>query len=730
MSAPEPKEIREAFREYRNAWQAIRDEAQSDMQAISVEGPWTDEDRDARRQAGRPCIHLDQTNQFLNQTIGNVRKSKRSIKVIPGEGSSDQDVEHRSSLIMSIEEASQAQSIYLYAFECMIQRSYGFALIRTEYDDEESFNQSIVIKPVLNPDTVLISPHYKQPDISDIPEAFIIDRVPKSQFQREYPKAEVVDFSSELMGEVGISDWITDKYVQKGEYWKIENKYKRLLLIETKDGPLILGEDEYKELKERLNKVLPVKRERKVEIPKVMQYMTNGLDILDAIEWAGSRIPVVACFGPERWTMEGGNAKRELLSMVRFARNPQMLFDYLCTQECEEAGLVPKVPFVGYKGQFETDKDAWEQLNKFPHSFVQTDIVIDGANGQVLPLPQRPQYSANFQQYELAKDSAARALQASMGIAPLPTAAQRRNEKSGVALERVDDMESLGSFHFVDRYQNCFLHNMGWQINELITPIYDTKRSMPIAQPDGKRQVIQVVGQTSHPIGKDGSYDQSDLEEEHIHTAKGKTGGVAISSGPSHESEREEQSEFVDQLIDNIANLPQPGTPQGKVLALGIRMRPTLGAVGQQIADVFDPPTDMPPQAQAAISELQSKLQELMQENQALHVERAGKVLDQQTRMAIEQMKQEGANQREQLTNDIKVLVAEIAAKNQSDSERAQMYKEFYLENHGAAHDVALQAHQQAHERELADRQHEQAKELADQQGQQALVQQEAASQE
>lgn len=721
--AVEVKDIREAFREYRNAWQQTRDDAMADMRAISVEGPWTDEDRDFRRQAGRPCIHLDQINQYLNQTIGNVRKSKRSVKLTPlGEGANDKDAKRRSNLIMSIEDRSQAQSIYLYAFECMIQRSYGYALLRTEYESPDSFDQYLCIKPVMNPDSVLITPHYKQPDVSDITDGFILDRISKRQFKEEFPKAKVTDFGSEVMGEVGIADWITDQYVQKGEFWKIESEYTKLLLVDSPEGPQIMTPAVHEKFGEKKGKVL---RSRDVEVTKVMQYMTNGVEILgDAIEWAGSRIPIIACFGPERWTTEGtGNARRELLSMVRFARDPQMLFDYLATQETELAGMVPKVPYVGYKGQFESDKETWTELSKVPHAFVEADVVIDAASGQLLPLPHRESFDAPFQEYEVAKDAAARALQASMGITPLPTAAQRRNEKSGVALERIDDMEALGSFHFVDRYENCFLHNMGWQINEMIGPIYDTQRQMPMAEPDGTVSLVQTVGSTSHPLDEQGAYDVQGLEEGHMHTGKGEF-DVTISTGPSHESEREEQGEFVDQLIDNIANLPQPGTPAAKVLALGIRMRPLLGGIGGQIADVFDPPNDMPPQAQAAIQQLQSQLQELTQENTALHMERAGKVVEQQTKLTIEQMRQEGENQRNQLVNDIKVLLAEISTKAQDEAERMQMYKEFWIENHGAAHEVALQAHQQAHDAQMADQAHQQAMQLADQQGQQALQQQ------
>ena len=440
MSDPSPKEIRDAYQDYRDAWREIRDAATEDMRAISCEGPWTDEDRDARKGSGRPCIHLDQLNQFLAQVNGNVRKSKRAIKAIPkGNGANDQDAQKRSAAIMGIEERSQAQPIYLGAFQSMLERSYGFSVIRTEYRDDSSFDMEILIKPIMNPDTVLLSPYYKQPDASDIQDGFILDLMQKTQYKQKYPKARITDFGDQDLNDSTITDWIKDKYLQVGEYWKIQTTYETLLLIQTEKGPVVFSEKEWKAAKE-YGISGEVKRDRKVEKPKVFQYMTNGLEILDKVPWDGSRIPIISCLGPERWTTEGGKPKRELLSMVRFARDPQMLLDYLASGECEEAGQIPKSPFVGAVGQFETDKEAWSEVTQVPHAFLQYDIVLD--SGEQAPPPSRPVWTPNFQVWEIAKDAASRAVQAAMGITPLPDAAQRRNQKSGVALEKIDDMES------------------------------------------------------------------------------------------------------------------------------------------------------------------------------------------------------------------------------------------------------------------------------------------------
>jgi hypothetical protein len=92
--------------------------------------------------------------------------------------------------------------------------------------------------------------------------------------------------------------------------------------------------------------------------------MTNGLEILDTIEHPGVEVAIIPVIGLERYLDEGSGPKRKLFSLCRLACDPQMSLAYLNSQETEEAGLSPKVPYIGYKGQFDTDQEAWENLKR------------------------------------------------------------------------------------------------------------------------------------------------------------------------------------------------------------------------------------------------------------------------------------------------------------------------------------------------------------------------------
>lgn len=699
--APSPKEVRERFADYSNEWRDIQDEAKKDMRYVAGD-PWEPEDRRAREDAGRPCIALDLLGQYLNQAINNIRQNKRAIQVTPvGDGSNDKDATHRANIIRGIEYRSNAQAAYVTAFENAINRSYGFARLTTDYIGPDAFEQEIRIKRIPNPDTVLLDPDYKEADASDVENVFVTDLIRRKDFKAKYPSAKIVSFSREHATEA--SGWIRENYVQVAEFWRVNKIARTLVLIDGGgQGPIVEYEDEIKGIKG-----LKIIKSRNTESREVVQYLTNGIEIIDEVAWAGTRIPILACFGKELFLDDGAGSKRVLLSMVRLARDPQMLHAYLATQECEEAGMTPKAPFVGYKGQFESDAEAWEYINKIPRSFVQVDVVIDAVSGQTLPLPTRPSFEPNFQAYEMAKDSASRSVQSAMGIAPLPTAAARQGEKSGIALEKIQTAEAIGSFHFTDNYDR-FLQNAGWQINELIPKIYDTPRTVPITKADGTHSTMRL----NDPV-----YEVQQPNADHTDTEKGDY-GVTVSTGPSYESQRVQASEFVDLLLQNLQTLPIPPDTAVKILALGIKMK-DLGSIGDQISDLLSPPdaNQLPPQVQAQLQQLQGQIQGLQTENAALHMERAGKQLELASRMQIEHDKSQAALSKSHLDGIVRIIVAQLAAKSKASDTEAQTNSERELTALGMAHDSAhelalsIVAHRNA--KDLSAHQTEQAKDLA-----------------
>lgn len=619
--------------------------------------PWSDEDRKAR--AGRPCISHDELNQYVFQCVNAARENRRGIKIEPaGNGATDKTALLREDIARTIEYRSKAQAVYLQGYQDCVEGAYGFMRISRRYVSDDSDEQEIVIKPIPNPDSVLYDPDCKEADWADARGVFVLDPIQRKDFIALYPEADVVDFSDDD-GAIR-RDWIKDDSVLVAEYWKL-----KITRVKSKS-----------------------KSGRMVEKKEVIQYITNGVQILETNPQPGKEIPIVPFIGLQRFVKEGGNTTRKLFALCSFALDPQLTLAYLSSQQMEEAGMSPKSPYMGYVGQFESDREAWEALTKVPVAFIQVDPIPDGSNGQILPLPQRVQFTPNFAAYEVAKESTRRAIQASTGISPLPTQAQRQNEKSGVALQSIKAAQDTGSYHFVAGFERGITRG-GRIIDSWIPVVYDTEREIGLHQVNDTRKLITVGGMDEetgekHDIGE-GDHD------------------VTIGTGPSQDSQREAASDFLDLLVGNIEKIPPPGSPQAKLLSLAIQMK-NLGPKGDEMAEIISPTQEgqqIPPEAQQAIQQGQQQVQQLHayaqqleQKVGQLEFEKKAQVVKHQGDMELEKLK---------LENDL--AKAEIATKAQSTEERLRFVEDMYKQLHDQAHDIAKTSLAQLHTQDNADQQ-------------------------
>lgn len=688
-------EIRDRYKSYDSEWKKIREERDKDLQFICGD-PWDPKDRKARDDAGRPCINHDELGQYVNQTVNNVRQNKKGIKVDPKAATSnDQTATLWQDLIRTIEYDSNAPSIYAAAYQDMVEGSYAFFRLSRKFvsDDVDSedpslFDQEIVIKPIPNPNSVLYDPRCKEPDWSDPRAVFLLERVPRTEFKERWPDAQVTDFSWEHRQYA--SDWIFDDDILVAEYWRVENAGGRKKKYLLESGEVTFDPGDRK-----------VAMERWVAKKQVRQYITNGVEILErsADPEPGTLIPIIPMIGLQRFIQSGGFSKRTLFSLVRLARDPQLSLAYLNSLEMEEAGLTPKTPFIGYKGQFDSNREMWTAVTKIPQAFLEADIPDNWPVGQVPPLPQRMPFSPNFQAYEIAKDSCRRAIQAAMGVTPLPTAMQRDSQKSGVALERMETLEALGSFHFVDGYDRA-LRLAGKIIDQWIPVVYSRKRVKHVRKPDDSYRRIDMNTEEPYPDHKTGQMVQFTVEEvDH---------SISISTGPSYNSQRDAVDHFLDGLIGQLPALPVSPPQAAKLLSLAIQMK-NLGPKGDEMAEIISPTEGSPDQSQQQLAMAQGKLQEqqmmimqLQAELQKLQVEKQAKVVEGEYKLLTERMRTEANLTIERLKVDAQMATAEIQTKSQILNERVAAIEEANRVAMEQSHEAHLAEQDQEHQMNLA----------------------------
>jgi len=688
------KRIKQRYRYGIDKWDRNRKEGQKNMKYVSGD-PWDDADKEARKD--RPTVCPDELNQYVNQVVNTARQNPRGIKVDPaGDDATDKLAEYRENRIRAIEYACNASQVYVNGLQAAVERNIGYWKVTRAYVSDESDEQEIVILPVMNPDSIVADPDYKELDGSDIKWAFELDRMPIADFETEFPDAEKTSFTAEDFGSEYASDWYDTKSIQIASYWEVKQ-------VARKVG----------------------KKQRTSYKRTVTQYVTNGVEILRKTVQPGPYIPIVPVFGKELWVDYGTGAERVLLSLVSLARDPQKALAYVMSSMLENCGQLPKTPYIGYVGQFETDKDAWDSLNQLYHTRVQVDPVVDGGNGQVLPLPQRASNVPDFGAYSIGADICRRAIQAAMGIAPLPTAAQRSNQKSGVAIQKVQAEQAIGSYHLVDAYERA-IKLTGRIINNWLAEIDLGETKRPVRLADGKHQLVAINAATVDADGHEYHFPIADDKGRYQ---------VTISTAPSSDSQRDDARDFVaNSLVPNLKTLPIGPQQAAQILSTSIRMM-QLGPMGDQMADIISPQNNnqaqQMDQMQQQMQAQAEQFQKMQQELQKLQLQQAGKVIEMQGKMQLQQQDAQVRLTEANLDRQTKLEVAEIGTKAQDESERKQLFGELESQFHDQAHDVAMQAHQQAHEKDLAAQQHQQALEQGDQQAQNqsALADQQAANQ-
>jgi hypothetical protein len=524
--------------------------------------------------------------------VNDGRQNKPAIRISPVDHGIDKDTaDVMQGLVRHIEYSSDADVAYQNAFEYAVTCGFGAFRILTEYCDDQSFDQQIRIEPVADPLCAYFDPLAKRPDRSDARYAFIVERMSRDEFKRRWPNAAAS--SSYFEGEHGeAAGWISDSSVQVAEYWYVEPKKRKLLLLATGE---IVFEDELGAPQEGV----PVEREREAVTHVVKCAKINGIEVLEEDEWPGRYIPIVPVFGRELWVEN----KRKLFSLIRFARDPQQLYNYYKTAQAEAVMLAPKAPFIGVEGQFEGHENKWQTANLVNYAYLEYRPV--SLNGQPAPPPQRNAYEPPIQALSVGAMQSADDIKATTAIFDASLGA-RSNETSGVAILQRQREGDTANFHFIDNLARAQKH-VGRILLDLIPKIYDTDRWVRILGDDQKQRVVRV----------NASYRDEEGRQREYNLSAGKY-DVTVSTGPSYATKRQEAFAMLTEFARSWPQLFQiagdivfrnsdiPGADE-----LADRIRKTLPP---QLAADDEGSQQLPPQAQAQLQALATQNQQLTEE--------------------------------------------------------------------------------------------------------------------
>ena len=611
-------EIRKRFERCISAESDNRKAALDDKKFLSGEGQWPADVAAQRNFDRRPCLTINKLPTFVNQITNDQRQNRPSINVSPVGDRSDPEVaKFYRGLIRNIERESAADIAYDSAFHDAASVGWGYFLITTEYESPKTFNQVIRIARIRNVFVVYLDPDHQDPTGADAKYGFISNLLPRHEYEEKYPNADPLSFQQAGTGEKH-AEWVSKDNVRIVEYYRIETKKKKLLALST---GWIGWEDEVSdEIQAQIDSgEVEVENEREAEIPRVMWYKVNAVEVLEETEIPCDYLPIVKITGNEL-DVEG---KLKLSGIVRNAKQPQLMYNYMRTLEVEVTSLQPKAPFVAAEGQVDDYMDEWKNAN------TSTTAVLrykpEAIGGQVLPAPQRQPFQGAPGAVVQSALTAAQDMMATTGIRFDATMQERTVDESGRALREIRRTGDIGSFHYVDNLGRS-LKRCGEILINMIPRVYDTKQITTILREDDSEEVVQIDPNAPK------SYQESKFSANHP-TRPNKTlkifnptigkYGVTVTIGPSYATKRIEASEsmmdfvravptIAPAVVDLIAkNADWPG---GEEFATRLAKLVAQQHPGLMSAD----PKDVPPQVIAMLQSMDGQIKQLMVERQQM----------------------------------------------------------------------------------------------------------------
>jgi hypothetical protein len=576
---------------------------------------WPVEIQNSRNLEARPCLTINKIDAYVRQVTNQQRMQRPRIKVTPVNNLADYKIAQViEGMTRHIETNSCADTAYDTAFDYAVRMGWGYWRVNYKYVSEDSFDQEIYIDAIDNPFTVYFDPNSIRPDGSDAERCLITTVLDKKIFKDMYPDAnDGANFMQRSTGD-DTASWITKEDIRLAEFFYIERERTKLYLLS--DGTSAFADSET--FFDRVAAAgLEIIDQRDSFRKAVKWIKCTAMEVLEEKTWAGKYIPVIPCYGAQVIVDD----KRKKYGLVRFAKDPQRMYNFWRTSMTESVALAPKAKWLLAEGQDEGHENEWALANIKSSPvlrYKQTDI-----EGRPAGVPQRLQPEPPPTGIMEAAGAISADLQMVLGILDpnqLPS-----GNISGKALAGQQNQVDLSNFHFYDNMTRSIRHT-GKILLDLIPKIYDTERVMRIIGADGQPDMTTInqrneVGEVLNDVTV-GEYD------------------VIMDTGPGFQSRRQQAVESMMPLLSgnqelfNIAgdlvfrNMDFPGAD---VIADRLAAMNPMAQIDEK--------SDIPPQVQMELANSKKAIQEMQQQLQAAQLEI-------NNRSQVAQIKEEGANKR------------------------------------------------------------------------------------
>lgn len=503
---------------------------------FSLGEQWDASTKNKRSVAGkeRPCLTVNKIDPLVHRIVNEAKQQKLVAEVKPVDDTSDPDTALiLSGLIRNTEYVSNAVRAYMWAYECAIRAGVGYFLVRNEYEDDDSFDQTVRIKRIKNPLCVSFDPDAEEQNGSDATFGILSDEISKQAADNlckgvGYDNSDV-PFSRSI--------WCVDQgAVRHGEiYWQ-ECEDDELFLLT--DGSKVRRSDISKEAIDLIQTKGLIAKSRKVQKKTIWYANIVEGKVIEKVESNSKYIPIVRMVGREGYI----NGKIDFRGITRNSMDSNRMYNVMSSLLVERIGLAPRAPYIGAAGQFEGFEEQWLNANNENLPKLEYNPITLGGN--LAPPPSKNDASSGDPTIEryLAlsnmdiKDTSSLS-DAFMG--------NKSNETSSLAIKARAGQSGLATYDFLDNASDSIEHGA-----RICIDMYS--RIM------GEREIVRILGEDYKPkIINLKRYAAQNGKEKIIDLTAGKFDvEIVVSSGDKTRRETAiEQLSFVLQTNPEAANL-------------------------------------------------------------------------------------------------------------------------------------------------------------------------------
>jgi hypothetical protein len=452
---------------------------------------------------GKPTIEFNILEAYISRLRGEFAKQEPNLTVRAADGVPISMLTREFTETLSVVE-SHLKAIFFDGANDMLDYNVysdllagGFSVLRvfTEYVNEKSFEQNIMVERVFDPTLTVFDPIARKSHKGDGRFCGELFPMTRDRFEDEYGKkaAAEMKFTRNLSG----FDWSyqndAEEIVLVCDYY--EKKNRRETIYKLSNGHSVTRKEYEKLLQEweeegNIEQPPIVLNERKTLLEYICRYRFCGSQVLDYVETDYKYLPLVFVDGNSVILKDGGSYTQMTRPYVYHAEGIQRLKNFAGQSLANELENTVQHKFVvAIESVPEDYLRPYQNVQKADVLMYQHFLDTNNPNVTLPPprevnrTPIPPQITDTFRMSDEMTQTILGSYDSAQGV--------NQAQLSGIAFARSAIQSNNASMPYVVGYIKG-LNRVAQIIVDLIPKYYRTPRSLPILKTDGKRSYMVI----------------------------------------------------------------------------------------------------------------------------------------------------------------------------------------------------------------------------------------------